>query len=174
MKFLNFLLKNSFVLSFSIFSFIFMELIFYDLFTATSVIIPYSFTPFDICQKNIYLWNLLKNIYLIFYFLANIILFNFLFSIILKKFLFKKTIKNNFSYLSNFFNLYIGKNENTLEKIFIPEKGLYQNMLITGTIGTGKTSSAMYPFVRQLIKFENQNFSQKFRYAYFRCKREFL
>ena len=168
MKFLNFLFKISFVLSFSIFSFIFMELIFYDLFTATSVIIPYSFTPFDICQKNIYLWNLLKNIYLIFYFLANIILF------ILKNFLFKKTIKNNFSYLSNFFNLYIGKNEKTLEKILIPEKGLYQNMFITGTIGTGKTSSAMYPFVRQLMCFENQNFSKKFRHVNFGCKRKFL
>lgn len=29
--------------------------------------------------------------------------------------------------------------------------GLYQNFLITGTIGSGKTSSAMYPFTRQLI-----------------------
>ena len=36
-------------------------------------------------------------------------------------------------------------------EIFIPEKGLYQNILITGTIGTGKTSSAMYPFLEQLL-----------------------
>lgn len=35
--------------------------------------------------------------------------------------------------------------------MFIPEKSLYQNMLITGSIGCGKTSSAMYPFTKQLL-----------------------
>lgn len=35
----------------------------------------------------------------------------------------------------------------------MPEKSLYQNILITGTIGTGKTSSAMYPFTKQLIAY---------------------
>lgn len=38
-------------------------------------------------------------------------------------------------------------------KIYIPESGLYQNFLITGTIGSGKTSSAMYPFTKQLMEF---------------------
>ena len=49
------------------------------------------------------------------------------------------------------FSLKIGKSLNTNEEITIPEKGLYQNILITGTIGTGKTSSAMYPFLYQLL-----------------------
>ena len=57
--------------------------------------------------------------------------------------------KNN--YTENL-NLKLGINLNTNSDVFIPEKGLYQNILITGTIGTGKTSSAMYPFVEQLIK----------------------
>ena len=35
--------------------------------------------------------------------------------------------------------------------IYISEKSLYQNMLINGSIGCGKTSSAMYPFTRQLL-----------------------
>ena len=35
--------------------------------------------------------------------------------------------------------------------MILPEKGLYQNVLVTGTIGTGKTSSALYPFTKQLI-----------------------
>lgn len=43
----------------------------------------------------------------------------------------------------------------------MPEKSLYQNILITGTIGTGKTSSAMYPFTKQLIKYENYNNDRK-------------
>ena len=34
------------------------------------------------------------------------------------------------------FRLLIGTNSITQEKIFIPEKGLYQNILVTGTIGS--------------------------------------
>lgn len=49
-------------------------------------------------------------------------------------------------------DLNIGINTESKLPVLIPEKGLYQNILITGTIGTGKTSSAMYPFVHQLIK----------------------
>ena len=42
------------------------------------------------------------------------------------------------------------------DEIYISEKNLYQNMLITGSIGCGKTSSAMYPFTRQLLKLESK------------------
>ena len=38
---------------------------------------------------------------------------------------------------------------------------MYQNILITGTIGTGKTSSAMYPFTEQLISYNNTNKNKK-------------
>lgn len=34
---------------------------------------------------------------------------------------------------------------------------MYQNFLITGTIGSGKTSSAMYPFTKQLMKYNSEN-----------------
>ncbi len=56
--------------------------------------------------------------------------------------------------------LLIGKNLKQ-ETILIPEKGLYQNMLITGTIGSGKTSSAMYPFTKQLIYYNNSSALKK-------------
>ena len=46
----------------------------------------------------------------------------------------------------------VGSNAEDDSPIIIPEKGLYQNILITGTIGTGKTSSAMYPFTKQLLE----------------------
>jgi len=56
--------------------------------------------------------------------------------------------------------LLIGKKLNG-ENIYLPEKGLYQNILITGTIGSGKTSSAMYPFLKQLLKYKNyDNYSK--------------
>ena len=57
--------------------------------------------------------------------------------------------------------LLIGYNEKINQDIFIPEKGWYQNFLITGTIGTGKTSSAMYPFTRQLMEYNNNNPNKK-------------
>ena len=44
---------------------------------------------------------------------------------------------------------------------FISEKGLYQNILITGTIGTGKTSSAMYPFTKQLMEYKASDYTEK-------------
>lgn len=49
-------------------------------------------------------------------------------------------------------SLTLGKNKDSLLPVIIPEKGLYQNVLITGTIGAGKTSSAIYPFIHQLLK----------------------
>ena len=49
-------------------------------------------------------------------------------------------------------SLYVGHDTKNGEDVFISEQGLYQNILVTGTIGTGKTSSAMYPFAKQLIK----------------------
>ena len=39
----------------------------------------------------------------------------------------------------------------TPQWIIVGEKGMYQNFLITGTIGTGKTASAMYPFTKQAL-----------------------
>lgn len=37
------------------------------------------------------------------------------------------------------------------------ESGLYQNFLITGTIGSGKTSSVMYPFTKQFLLYNKSH-----------------
>ena len=58
----------------------------------------------------------------------------------------------NLSNTSSNLSLTIGKNKDSSIPVIIPEKGLYQNILITGTIGTGKTSSAIYPFIYQFLK----------------------
>lgn len=55
----------------------------------------------------------------------------------------------------------IGNDEINNKYIFIPESGLYQNFLITGTIGSGKTSSAMYPITNQLLKYNLENKTSK-------------
>ncbi len=52
---------------------------------------------------------------------------------------------------------------------------IYLNMvcikifLITGTIGTGKTSSAIYPFVKQFIEYNSKNINDKIGMLIFRC-----
>lgn len=58
-------------------------------------------------------------------------------------------------------HLLIGIDETTNTNIYIPEFGLYQNLLITGTIGSGKTSSAMYPFTRQLLEYNSNHLDTK-------------
>ena len=72
----------------------------------------------------------------------------------------ESTLKNNNKkeiILNNEINLLIGQEIKTEEDIYLPETGLYQNLLITGTIGTGKTSSAMYPFTEQFLKYNELN-----------------
>ncbi len=43
----------------------------------------------------------------------------------------------------------------------MPEKGLYTGLAIFGAIGTGKTSSCMYPFVRQLFNWQHDDLEKR-------------
>jgi len=43
----------------------------------------------------------------------------------------------------------------------VPERGLYTGVLIVGATGTGKTSAAMYPFVRQLLSWRADDPTRK-------------
>ena len=55
----------------------------------------------------------------------------------------------------------IGYDDLAKSTVYLPESGLYQNFLITGTIGSGKTSSAMYPFTEQILKYNSLNPNKK-------------
>lgn len=68
----------------------------------------------------------------------------------------KSTIIKN----SNNISLFVGKNESD-NLVVIPEKSLYQNIFISGTIGSGKTSSCMYPFTKQLISYKANSPNEK-------------
>ena len=59
------------------------------------------------------------------------------------------------------FRMFVGNLYDGNSAIYLPEKSLFQNILITGTIGTGKTSSAMYPFTKQLIEYEANSAENK-------------
>ena len=133
--------------------------IFYPIYTADELIITYGLKPFDICSKNPVLWKYLKITHILTFTFSSIICTNFIISKISKKFFKPKqksktlTKENLPTHSSKNLQLLIGFDENSKHNIYVPESGLYQNFLITGTIGSGKTSSAMYPFTEQLLKF---------------------
>ena len=127
------------------------------IFIAEEVIITYGVKPFDICSKNAELWKYIKIIYMIIFLTSNLICSNLLYNKIpTQKKKKQKEIEND-----NDLKLLIGYNRKTGEKVYLPKSGLFQNFLITGTIGSGKTSSAMYPFTKQLIKYNYLNPNKK-------------
>ena len=140
-------------------------MIFSPIFYSNIINIDYGITPYNICLVQPDLWKYIKILFIIFYILSSIIFSNLLFNLFFIKILNKINNKNKsieFNKLPplNKLNLYIGKNIKN-NKIYISEKGLYQNILITGTIGSGKTTSAIYPFCNQLINYNNNNFNNK-------------
>ena len=151
-----------------VFSFFAIKL-FYPLYIADEVIIPYAIHPFDICSKNPDLWHYIKITYIFTFIFSNLVFSNFIYTRFIKK-IFNKSCSNNIkknkkilstslstNLNSSNLNLLIGFDSISNSNIYIPESGLYQNFLITGTIGSGKTSSAMYPFTEQLIKYNYSN-----------------
>ena len=125
---------------------------FKEIFTSNYILIDFAIHPFNICENYIDLWNFIKISYIFFVTFSNVIIINLIYSFIFSKQI-KKTDISSASLSHSELNLIIGKDKNTNE-IILEENGLYQNILITGTIGTGKTSSAMYPFTEQLLKFK--------------------
>ena len=149
-----------FIATFLLIFFLIGFLIFSPLYKLNSVYINYGLVPYDICKKQPELWKTLK---LLFVF-SNLITLTFFSNTIYSKF-YKSNGKDVIISSPKLINknnlqILIGKDEKN-NNIFIPEKGLYQNFLITGTIGSGKTSSAMYPFTKQLIYYKNNNNSEK-------------
>ena len=128
--------------------------IFLPIYKAEELILSYGIHPFDICYSNPTLWNYIKISYIFFYIFSNYILISAIIS------RYKLFLKNTFPTLNNeksisSLDLLIGSDVSSNKRVYLPESGLYQNFLITGTIGTGKTSSAMYPFTEQFIKYNS-------------------
>lgn len=144
---LNFLnTKFGFVLISVLCGVLFNSLLFIKIFTKQSI-------SFIFLDNKFYITSSLLESILIIYFISIIISY-FAISHTISKRIFKSKLTSieTTPYLNDNLNLFVGTDiENNLP-ITIPEKGLYQNILITGTIGTGKTSSAMYPFTKQLLE----------------------
>ena len=139
--------------------------LFYPIYSSNEIIITYGLHPFDICTKNPELWNLIKIIFIFTFIVSNIVISNFIFVRIIYKILNKFFVKNHSKKIvkeklhspkTSDLSLIIGRTQDD-KLVSVSESGLYQNFLITGTIGSGKTSSAMYPFTRQLMEYNANN-----------------
>lgn len=141
------------------FSIIFLFLL-YPVFVSNSIIFPYAFTPFNISQEYPEIWLTIKKLYLLFFIFSNLIVSNLIYNYFIRDVILKKQKSTHRTSISSTFALSIGYDSNN-NLIKLPFKSLYQNILITGTIGTGKTSSAMYPFTKQLINYKNNSPNDK-------------
>lgn len=134
---LKFIKKFLIPLVFSVPLFFILLIVFNPILSATTLIFPYSLNKFDIILTYPTIWNYIKKTYCI-----NSFITIYLFVLSLQNFILmrrqkkvKKPKSLNSTDINSKFNLFIGNN--TLnEKIYIPEKGLYQNILVTGTIGS--------------------------------------
>ena len=141
-----------------------MLIFFKEIFFSNNILIDFALHPFNICEKYPDLWKFIKITYVISFNFTTLILSSLIYSVTFNKENVVKADKNTYIESNNIsksnLSLLIGKNE-TNNLVFINEKGLYQNILITGTIGSGKTSSAMYPFTKQLIEYMSDNKKEK-------------
>lgn len=131
-----------------------MSIWFYQLlipiFNSNEIIITYGLHPFDICEKNPELWLLIKKTYILSFIFSNISISNFLYIRILFPFyiyskkIFNKLLNSNNNEKKYIFHtnkdlrLLVGLNSKTNKAVYISENGLYQNILITGGIGSRK------------------------------------
>ncbi len=144
---------------------------FYPIYTSEEIIIPYGIHPFDICSKNPQLWKYIKITYIFVFIFSNFVISNFIYVRIIsnlfsrfhtsKTYNKKSNIKTHPKNFIDSLQLLVGFDETSNSNLYIPEAGLYQNFLITGTIGSGKTSSAMYPFTRQLLEYNYNHHNSK-------------
>lgn len=68
----------------------------------------------------------------------------------------KREYKDKEEISNEVLEILIGFNEQK-QPVYLDEKALFQNILITGSIGTGKTSSGMYNITKQLISYNSYN-----------------
>lgn len=132
--------------------FTFLILIFFKpILAATNLMFPYSLHPFDIISEYPKTWFYIKIFYCFSLFVTVFLTLNSL--SIFFKFKKKPKNKNNLtedSINKNNLNLLVGINPDNQKQVFIREKGLYQNILVTGTIGSRENKFCYVPIFRTI------------------------
>lgn len=171
----SFFKRCFFVEIFVIISSIFAMIIFSPIYKAKSVIIPYAIHSFDICVQYPNWWRNIKILFIIFYIIANIIIFNYIYNFIENKFGKKteksKKIEQNIP--ANKLVMYVGKNEEN-QLIYIPENGLYQNILVTRNNWNWKNQFMYVSFYKTINSISKSKLRRENRNVSIRCKRELL
>ena len=171
MKFLIFFFALCYFLLTTIFSTTIMFNIFKPIFISNTVIFPFAAHPFNLCEKFPVSWEYMKLVYVLCFINSCILFNNFLYKKIIKpklKIINKINKKNPYK---NTLSMLIGSSKKSY--IYLPEKSLFQNLLITGSIGSGKTSSAMYPFMEQLISYKTNSIMEKLAFLILDVKGNF-
>ncbi len=133
------------------------------MFVSNNIIFPYGINKFNIVTNYPKLWFNLKIIYVVTFFISWVFIYSFIFNkfinekinnfLIFKKInkweknkknkkenmnekLFNNSINIYTNNKNNNFKLLIGNSDKTNIPVYIPLKGLFQNILITGTIGS--------------------------------------
>lgn len=139
MKIILFLLQFVFCICLTLSLAIPVLIFFKPILEAPSLIIPYAIYPFDICKSAPIGWKYMKYTYCATCFYVCFIVSKAVFVNVFKP---KITAREKGSNSCKFkqekgFNLYLGKTESKLP-VYLPEKSLYQNILITDTIRNWK------------------------------------
>lgn len=127
--------------------------LFSDILNNNNIILDLGFKVINLSDDTPLLWLNIKYLFILFSLISKFIYAHLFVSRFLPIHSDKNTKNNNTQ--TNQLNIILGKNSESDEQILLPEKGLYQNILVTGSIGSGKTSSAMYPITRQLIAYKS-------------------
>ena len=162
---------NKQILEFFIFIFylIFINFFFRDILNSNNVILDLGFKRIDFQNEDPFLWIKVRKVFHI----TNIFLFSvfFIYTVIdqkknIKKIKIKskeqiKTKRSKESEITyNEISLSIGFN-NSKDLIYIEKNALFQNVLITGSIGSGKTQSAILPMTEQILKYKKEDDKEK-------------
>jgi len=153
-------------------------LVFKNIFFSDFVVLDMGYKKIEIVSTFENYWQYFKNLYVISFNIFFIIIFSKvvnLYSIKIKENNLTEENKNN----TQKETIYIGYNDK--ETVYLNKEELYKNLLITGSIGTGKTYSGINKFCRYMV--ENKipgliidvkgnyvNIVEKFRTKYPECE----
>lgn len=115
-----------------------------------------NFLPFQFFSKTLDLASLLGNNFILFkvlyYFFFSIVTIRIVYQIV-NWYFEKRSLSCIPKEMNSEIFIKVGLDE-AKNEIIIKEKGLYQNVLITGSIGSGKTSSAISNFTKEFMKYQ--------------------
>jgi len=150
---LKFIKKHLIILFISVLLFLIVLIIFKPIFTATSLIFPYSLSKFDIIIEYPIVWKYIKIMYLINCFITiYLLIFSFYKFILTIKFKIPKKTNTENNFLDSNFSLLLGTSDKNSQNMYLQEKGLYQNILVTGTIGSRKNRFCNVPVIKTTVR----------------------